>query len=89
MASSQRTGIPRNGSRHTYQRCIVCGHHYLIYRCNLLAGRKFCSTRCFHQSLAAFKRALANGQLESILSLPVCQEVINPNAPTTRRRSSR
>jgi hypothetical protein len=85
MASYRRTGTPRNGSGHTYQRCIVCGRWYLIYRCNLLAGRKFCSHRCFYQSWKAFRRALANGQLENILELPVCQEVLNPDAPATRR----
>jgi hypothetical protein len=79
-------GKARDGSRHSYQRCIVCGRSYRIFRCRLLAGRRFCSQRCFWQCWAAFRRALADGQLEGILMLPVCQEVLDPSAPATRRR---
>ncbi len=86
MGSYQRQGQPRDGSGHSYQRCIVCGRFYMIYRSRLLAGRRFCSRRCFRQSLAAFKRALATGQLENILALPVCQEVLAKDGPATRRR---
>lgn len=35
---------------------------------------------------AGSPRALANGQLEGILSMPVCQEVLDRDAPATRRR---
>lgn len=73
------------GSGHSFQRCIVCGRPYRIYRYRLLAGRRFCSKRCFWQCWAAFRRALANGQLESILALPVCQEVLDRDAPVIRR----
>jgi len=62
-------GRSRDGSRHSYQRCIVCSRSYRIFRCRLLAGRRFCSQRCFWQCWAAFRRALASGQLEGILAL--------------------
>ena len=75
-------GNARDGSRHSYQRCIVCGRSYRIFRCRLLAGRRFCSQPCFWLCWAAL-RALANGQLEEILALPVCQEVLDRDA---RRR---
>ena len=65
---------------------MVCGRRYLIYRCRLLEGRRFCSQRCFWQAWKAFRRALVNGQMEGILALPVCQEVIDRDAPATRRR---
>jgi hypothetical protein len=75
-------GKPRDGTRHSYQRCIVCGRTYLIYQCRLRTGRPFCSQRCFWQSW----KALANGQLEGILAMPVCQEVLDRDAPAARRR---
>jgi hypothetical protein len=56
------------------------------------------SQRCFWQSWKAlsrllaswswkaFSRLLASGQLEGILALPVCQEMLDRDAPATRRR---
>ena len=78
-------GSPRDGAGHSYQQCVVCHRPYRIFRSRVLAGRRFCSQRCFWQCWAAFRRALASGQLEGILALPVCQEVLDPNAPATRR----
>ena len=65
-------GNPRDGSGHSYQRCIVCGRSYRIFRCRLLAGRRFCSQPCFWQCWATFRRALANatGRHSGTASLP-------------------
>jgi hypothetical protein len=79
-------GKARDGSRHSYERCIACGRPFFAYRSRLqkCPGR-FCSRRCFWQSWKAFSRALASGQLEGILALPVAQEVLDRD-PATRRR---
>jgi hypothetical protein len=80
-------GKARDGSRHSYERCIACGRPFFAYRSRLInSPGRFCSQRCMWQSWKAFSRALASGQLESILALPVCQEVLDPHAPATRRR---
>jgi hypothetical protein len=42
--------------------------------------------RYFWQSWKAFSRALASGQLEGILAMPICQEMLDRDAPATRRR---
>jgi hypothetical protein len=81
-------GKPRDNSRHSYERCIACGRPFLVYRSRLLqTACKFCSQRCFWQAWRAFRRALSSGQLENILALPVCQEVLDRDAPATRRRA--
>jgi hypothetical protein len=78
---------PRDGSGRCYQKCITCGRPYMIHRYRVLAGRKFCSQRCFWQCWKAFRRAIAAGQLENILEMPVCQEVLDRDAPAIRRRA--
>ena len=52
----------------------------------LRPGGIFCTQRCFWQAWRAFRRALAKGQLEDILEMPVSQEVLRTHAPATRRR---
>jgi hypothetical protein len=80
-------GKPRDNSRHSYERCIACGRSFLVYRSRLLqTACKFCSQRCFWQSWRAFSRLPASGQLEGLLEMPIAQEVLNPDAPATRRR---
>jgi hypothetical protein len=82
-------GQPRDGSGHFYQRCIVCGRSYLMYRSHAREGRRFCTRKCYWQSRKAFHRALASGQLEAILKLPVCQEVLDGDAPAQARRAGK
>jgi hypothetical protein len=63
--------------RHSYERCIVCHKPFHVYRSRLLRpGGMFCTQRCFWQAWAVFRRVLANGQLETILDMPVSQEVV-------------
>jgi hypothetical protein len=60
---------------------------FRVYRSRLLRpGGMFCTQRCFWQAWRAFRRALAKGQLEDILEMPVSQEVLKTDAPATRRR---
>jgi hypothetical protein len=80
-------GKARDGSRHSYERCIACGRAYFAYRSRLLnSPGRFCSRRCFWQSWKAFSRALASGKLESILAMPICQEMLDRDAPAPRRK---
>jgi hypothetical protein len=80
-------GKARNGSRYSYETCIACGRPFFAYRSRLLSSPgQFCSQRCFWQSWKAFSRLLASGQLEGILAMPICQEMLNRDAPATRRR---
>jgi hypothetical protein len=80
-------GLHRDGSRHSHPSCIVCGRQYLRYHSQLLqSSGRFCSRRCFWQSWKAFSRLLASGQLEGILAMPVCQEVLDGDEPATRRK---
>lgn len=80
-------GKARDGSRHSYERCIACGRPFFAYRSRLLASPgRFCSQRCFWQSWKVFSRLLASGQLESILAMPICQEMLDRDAPATRRK---
>jgi hypothetical protein len=89
MGAGLKPGQLRDGSGHSVQRCIACGRPYQIYRCYVINGRQFCSNRCHGQSRRAFYRALASGQLEGILKLPVCQEVLNGDAPAIGRRAGK
>ena len=77
-----------DGSRHSYEKCIACGRVYFAYRSRLAkcTGR-FCTRRCFWRSWKAFSRALAEGKLENILSLPVCQEVLHPRRAGTKEHA--
>jgi hypothetical protein len=78
---------PPQEPRHSYERCIVCHRSFRVYRSQLLRpGGIFCTQRCFWQACQAFRRALAKGQLETILEMPVSQEVLKTDAPATRRR---
>ena len=80
-------GVARDGSRHSYETWIACGRPFLAYRSRLISSRgRFCSRRCFWQSWKAFSRLLASGQLEGILAMPICQEMLDRDAPATRRR---
>ena len=79
--------MPPHEPRHSYERCIVCHRSFRVYRSQLLRpGGMFCTQRCFWQAWRAFRRALALGQLEDILEMPVSQEVLKTDAPATRRR---
>jgi hypothetical protein len=79
-------GKARDGSRHSFVRCVTCGRTYFAYHSRLRESpSRFCSQLCFRKAWAAFRRALISGQLEHILALPVCQEVIDPNVPLWRR----
>src|SRR5258708_29342044 len=79
--------MPPHEPRHSYELCIVCHKPFRVYRSRLLrSGGMFCTQRCFWQAWRAFRRALAKGQLEDILELPVSQEVLKTDAPATRRR---
>jgi hypothetical protein len=31
-------GVPRDGSRHSYERCVACGRSFLAYRSRLLSS---------------------------------------------------
>jgi hypothetical protein len=78
---------PRREPRHSYERSIVCHKSFRVYRSQLLRpGGMFCTQRCFWQAWRAFRRALAKGQLEDILEMPASHEVLNADAPATRRR---
>ena len=79
--------MPPHEPRHSYERCIVCHKTFRVYRSRVLRpGGIFCTQRCFWQAWQAFRRALATGQLEDILAMPVSQEVLKTDAPATRRR---
>ncbi len=79
--------MPHHEPRHSYEHCIVCHKPFRVYRSRLLRpGGMFCTQRCFWQAWRAFRRALAKGQLEEILEMPVSQELLRADAPATRRR---
>ena len=80
----------RDVTKHSYVSCIACGRPFFAYRSRLLSSPgRFCSQRCFWQSWKAFCRALRSGQLDGILAMPVCQEVLDTDAPATRRRGAK
>jgi hypothetical protein len=68
-----------------YRHCIMCGRPFRVWASELRKPNrgKFCTRSCYSASRRAFSVALCEGQLEHILALPVCQEVLD------RRRHER
>jgi hypothetical protein len=53
---------------HVYRCCVMCGRPFRV--CNSQLARrsaKFCTVRCYHAALRAFREALAGDRLEFIL----------------------
>jgi hypothetical protein len=81
--------MPPHEPRHTYEHVLfITSRSVSIDRGCSRPGGMFCTQRCFWQAWGAFRRAFAKGQLADILEMPVSQEVLNTNAPATRRRLS-
>jgi hypothetical protein len=58
--------IPERG--HVYRHCVMCGRPFRV--CNSQLARrsaKFCTVRCYHAALRAFREALASDRLGLIL----------------------
>ena len=56
----------------TYRYCIVCSRPFRIDRCELRRRAcMYCTTTCRWKAWRVFRRALAEGILEQLLSLPV------------------
>ena len=73
--------MTRDGSSHFYLKCIVCGRPFLAYRSRLLNSQgRFCSRRCFRQSLKVYSQLLASGELARILTMPICREILDRGA---------
>ena|SRR6516164_1507352 len=69
-----------------YRNCPVCGRVFHVEPSELRRrANMFCTRSCFHKSLRAFSRALASGQLEQILGLPVIREWLAEDTKPTHR----
>jgi hypothetical protein len=71
-----------------YKRCPVCGRSFRAFASELRKPNraKFCTRACYSASRRAYSAALCDGRLEKILALPICQEVLDGDAATRRKR---
>ena len=74
------------GSGATYRYCIVCSRPFRTEPAELRRRASvFCTLSCFWKGWRMFRRALASGILEQMLSLPVVKEWLEEDTRTARR----
>src|ERR1700741_489952 len=68
-AMSNPYRYPETG--HVYRCCVMCGRPFRVCK-SALARRsaRFCTVRCYHAALRAFREALATDRLGLILDRP-------------------
>ncbi len=58
--------VPERG--HVYRYCVMCGRPFRVCNSQLARrGARFCTVRCYHAALRAFREALASDQWGPIL----------------------
>jgi hypothetical protein len=59
--------VPERG--HVYRHCVMCRRPFRVCNSQLARrGAKFCTVKCYHAALRAFREALASDRLELILA---------------------